>query len=123
MAEKQYWLAGPNAEKAVVEGTAERDRLFPHGWRETSEPVDGDFVWMSHPDPDIGNPGLLPWSAREYWQGIGWEPSAPPEPVNPALDPVLNDKAALADETPAEAKKPASKARSTTAEHASEKDS
>jgi hypothetical protein len=89
MTESTYWLAGPTGEKAVVEGGAERDRLFPHGWRETAAPTDGDFVWMSH--PEVEKPGLLPWAAREYWQGIGWAPSAPPEPVNPALDPVLTD--------------------------------
>lgn len=101
MTESTYWLAGPTGEKAVVEGDAERDRFSPHGWKESTAPADGDFVWMSHPDTQ--KPGLIAWGAREYWQGVGWQPSAPPEPVNPAIDPTLVD----ASEKPVEAKKAA----------------
>lgn len=86
-----HWIQSSTG-KAVVDGSDERDRFVRlHGWVDASEPADGDFVWMSHPDDGIANPGLVPWAARDYWQGIGWQPSAPPEPVNPAVDPVLTD--------------------------------
>jgi hypothetical protein len=86
-----FWIQSGTA-KAVVEGAEERDRFtLLHGWSEATEPADGDFVWMAHPDDDIAKPGLVAWAARAYWQGIGWQPAAPPEPVNPAVDPVLTD--------------------------------
>lgn len=95
------WIRNLTGEKAVIPA-GDRDRWKLHGWTEADEPVDGDFVWMEHPDGGIAKPGLIPWSARDYWLGIDWAPSAPPEPVNPALDPTLNDNAARAADAPPE---------------------
>lgn len=98
------WIRNLTGEKAVIPA-ADRDRWKLHGWTEADEPVDGDFVWMEHPDDGIAKPGPIPWAARDYWLGVGWAPSAPPEPVNPALDPVLNDNAARAEPSDAAARK------------------
>lgn len=82
------WITDLAGNKALVDdGDAEAwTRL--HGWAETDEPTGNQQVWMSH--PDTASPGLIPWGARDYWQGIGWEPSAPPDPHNPTRDPSMN---------------------------------
>lgn len=88
----EMWLKNLAGEKALVGDVAERDRWAPHGWTVTGAPTDREFVYMRH--PDLSQPGLIPWGARAYWTGIGWQPSAPPEPVNPTKDPALADPAA-----------------------------
>ena len=89
MAEKKtYWMQDHAGNKALITGAEERDRWIPHGWTDTDEPGDRDFVWLRH--PDLGEPtNPIVWAARDYWQGRDWVPGAPPEPVNPALDPAL----------------------------------
>lgn len=85
------WLKNLAGAKALVADVAERDRWAPHGWAVTTAPAETDMVWTRN--PDVQDPGLIPWSAREYWLGRGWEPAAPPEPVDPTRDPVLSDTA------------------------------
>lgn len=95
----ETWVKNLAGEKALVDD-ADRDRWKLHGWTEADEPTDREFVWMEHADDGVTQPGLVPWGARDYWQGIGWEPSAPPEPVNPTRDPVLTDAGVRAAEQP-----------------------
>lgn len=81
------WIRDLSGTKALV---ADADEWTPRGWSVTTEPVDGDFVWMSHPDIAVpGNP--IAWGARDYWMGRDWAPSAPPPPVDPTRDPALVD--------------------------------
>jgi hypothetical protein len=93
MTEKQkYWLTDTSGAKALVEGADERDRWRPHGWAETDAPVAGDLVWLQH---DVhGGRQLFAAAAAEQWAGLGWRPSAPPEPVDLTKDPQLVDQAA-----------------------------
>jgi hypothetical protein len=66
---------------------AELDRLSAFGWQETGEPRADEFVWMSHPDPDIAEPARFAWGSRSYWLGRGWVPSTPPGHVDLTRDP------------------------------------
>jgi hypothetical protein len=99
MTEKQkYWLTDTSGAKALVEGADERDRWLPHGWAETDAPVVGDLVWLQH-DVHHGRQ-LFAAAAAEQWAGLGWHPSAPPEPVDLTKDPQLVDQAAAPIEIP-----------------------
>lgn len=91
-----YWIKSPTGELAVIDD-AEQFAIWTrvHGWSETTEPGPADLVYMSRDDLP-GPPAPIAWGARDYWQGIGFAPSAPPPPVNPAFDPILNDAAAAA---------------------------
>lgn len=85
MADETVWVRDLPGNKALVPA-ADRDRWTVHGWQQTEPPVHGEFVWMAKDDL---HPGLIPWGARDYWQGIGFNPSPPPEPVSPTKDPTL----------------------------------
>lgn len=91
MTEKQqYWIGNLAGEKALVTGDGERDRWTRlHGWSETTEPADGEqvFVWMTN--PETGHPAAISWQAREYWLARGFVVSPPEEPVNPTRDPAV----------------------------------
>lgn len=89
MAKTTYWMRDQLGRRAIVTSADERDTWIPRGWVVADEPVDGEFVFMRH--PDIADTALIPWAAREYWQGRGFEPSAPPEPQDPTRDSVLVD--------------------------------
>ena len=86
MADETLWMRDLTGNKAFIPA-ADRDRWTAHGWAETVPPAHGEFVWMAK--DDLIHPGLIPWGARDYWQGIGFRPSPPPEPVNPTRDPAL----------------------------------
>ena len=101
MAEKTYWMRDIYGNRALV---TDRDRWIPRGWADADEPTDREFVWMEK--EDLEQPALIPWGARDYWQGIGFVSSTPPEPVNPTKDPVLTD---VHEEPAAPAKKSAAK--------------
>lgn len=94
MTDDALWVSDQSGSKATIPA-ADRDHWKLHGWTASDEPADGDFVWMEHPDDGIARPGLVAYAARDYWQGIGWQPSAPPEPVNPTRDPALTDAGAV----------------------------
>ncbi|WP_329013233.1 hypothetical protein OG271_04030 [Micromonospora rifamycinica] len=108
MARTDYWLTDGYGNKALVVGAEERDRWVPLGWAETTEPAGDDMVWMRH----AGHGGHAQFAAGvvETWQSLGWEPSAPPEPVDVLHDDHLVDVTAPA----AEPQTPASKAASGT---------
>ena len=92
MAEKKtYWLTDGYGNKALVTGAEERDRWVPLGWSETTEPVDAEMVWMHNATTD----GRAQFAAGvvETWRALGWEPSAPPEPVDVLHDEQLVDVA------------------------------
>lgn len=100
MAEKKtYWIRNLFGHKALVAGADERDRWVPHGWAESDEPTDGEFVYMEHPDEGIAGRPLIPWGARDYWQAVGFAPSPPEEPFNPTKDPALRDVPRQPDKT------------------------
>lgn len=93
---KTYWLTDGLGAKAFVEGVEERDRWVPRGWAEAGEPVDGDKVWMWH--DGIDGPAQFNASVVATWQGLGWEPGPPPEPVDllhdqHLVDPLVADTA------------------------------
>lgn len=94
MAKTNYWLTDGYGNKAVAVGVEELDRWVPRGWSEATEPVDGERVWMRH--TDHGGHQLFAAGVVETWRALGWEPSAPPEPVD-----VLHD-AQLVDVAPAQ---------------------
>lgn len=93
MAEKKtYWLTDGYGSKALVEGADQRDRWKPLGWSEADDPAGDDRVWMRHTDHN--GHAQFPASVVGTWRALGWEPSAPPEPVD-----VLHDEQ-LVDVTP-----------------------
>lgn len=81
MAKTKYWLADGYGGKALVEGADERDRWLPLGWSESSEPQPGERVWLRH--EEHGGRALFPAESVELWRQKGWQPSDPPEPINP----------------------------------------
>lgn len=91
-----YWIKSPTGEIAVLDD-AEQLAVWTrmHGWTETTAPGPADLVYMDN-DATAAPPAPIAWGARAYWEGIGFRPSAPPPPVNPAVDPTLNDRAAAA---------------------------
>ncbi len=97
MSKNKYWIVNPNGgAKALVEGAEERDRWTRvHGWDEADEPVSGDMVHVTN--ADTGGQTTLPWDTLAegaYWHGVGFAPSAPPEPVDVTKDPALRDQPA-----------------------------
>lgn len=99
MSKNNYWVADPNGGAlALVEGVEERNRWTQiQGWSEASEPVSGDMVWAHNAETD-GRTKLPADSLAEggYWRGVGFVPSAPPEPVDITKDPALRDQPAPA---------------------------
>ncbi|HEY9414673.1 MAG TPA: hypothetical protein VIQ30_07945 [Pseudonocardia sp.] len=92
MAEKKtYWLTDGYGNSAQVVGAEERDRWVPRGWSETTEPTGDERVWMHNATTD----GRAQFAAGvvETWRALGWEPSAPPEPVDVLHDEQLVDVA------------------------------
>ena len=83
MTDKQkYWLTDLAGTRAFVEGADERARWIPRGWTDADEPTDADLVWVRCEGVD--EPGRLAYGAlREVFHAKGWEPSAPPEPIDP----------------------------------------
>lgn len=88
MNKKTYWMRLPaDGTFAQIEGAAERDRLTPLGWEEANDPADTDFVWMRR--DDIENPARFAYGSAETWRAMGWEFSAPPDPIDVTKDPQL----------------------------------
>jgi hypothetical protein len=83
MTEKHtYWLVDLNGVKAQVTGVEERARWTPRGWAEADEPTADERIWASCDGVEL--PAMFPYGAwRELWQHKGWQPSAPPEPIDP----------------------------------------
>ena len=96
MSDNTFWIKSPTGELAVLDD-AEQLAIWTrvHGWSETTEPGPTDLVYMDNPDT-VAPPAPIAWGARGYWEGIGWRPSAPPQPVNPAVDPTLSASTAAA---------------------------
>lgn len=111
MSDKQtFWMTDEFGAKALVTGVDERNRLRPHGWRETTEPTGQDLVWLRH-DVTEGQQ-LFSHAAAGQWAELGWHPSPPPEPVDLTKDPMLVDQAA-APAPAVEDSKPRTQARAT----------
>lgn len=87
------WIRDIAGNKALIDD-ADRDTWTVRGWSPALAPVDGEFVWMAH--PDVEKPALQPWASRHYFQAVDWAPAPPEEPVDPTRDPVLTG----ADQTP-----------------------
>lgn len=95
MAKQNYWIADPNTgAKALVEGAEERNLwTLQHGWSESDEPAAEDQVWVHNSETD--GRSTLPFGAvgeGSYWRGVGFSPSAPPEPVDLTKDPARRDQ-------------------------------
>lgn len=97
MSKNHYWISDPNGgAKALVEGVEERNRWTQvQGWDESAEPVSGDMVW-AYNEAAEGHAKLPHDTLADggYWRGVGWAPSAPPEPVDLTKDPALRDQPA-----------------------------
>ncbi|WP_422744355.1 hypothetical protein ACN27B_08725 [Micromonospora sp. WMMD754] len=89
MAKTNYWLTDGYGAKALATGAEERDRWVPRGWSESTEPAGSDQVWMRH--TDHGGHAQFAADVVETWRALGWEPSAPPEPVDVLHDAQLVD--------------------------------
>lgn len=80
---KKYWIADAEGVKAIVTG-AEAHNLWTagRGWTDTTEPTGQEWVWLQHDE----HRGRAKFSAESapLWEGRGWFPSDPPEPVNAA---------------------------------------
>lgn len=92
-----YWLTDGYGSKALIEGAEARDRWVPLGWSEADEPAAGERVWLRH--EEHGGRAQFPAEAVALWQQKGWQPSDPPEPINPFNAPAPADVV----ETPAPA--------------------
>jgi hypothetical protein len=95
MAKQTYWIADPNGgAKALVEGVEERNRWTQvQGWAETDEPAAGEQVWVYNAETDGRT--KLPFEVTgegSYWRNVGFEWSAPAEPVDLTKDPALRDQ-------------------------------
>lgn len=96
MSKNTYWLTDGYGSKALVEGAEERDRWKPAGWSETDEPSGEDMVWLAH--AEHGGRQRFAAAAVASWQALGWQPCAPPEPVDLLRDRALSDaRPAIAD--------------------------
>ena len=80
------WIRDLNNSKALIDG-GDQDGWTVRAWKPGLPPVDGEFVWMHHPDIEV--PALQPWASRDYFQAVGWEPGPPPAPVDVTRDPVV----------------------------------
>lgn len=80
---KKYWMVDAEGAKALVVGAEARDFWTVHGWSETSEPVEQEFVWLQH--EGTGGRGKFNAQAVPLWAPRGWYPSDPPPPVNLAV--------------------------------------
>jgi hypothetical protein len=90
-----YWIADVDGNKALVQGSAERDRWTQiNGWTEADEPQGLQFVWLRN--EQTGGRAKFAAQAVPLWEGLGWKPSAPPEPVNLAIGPEHPSRAAQA---------------------------
>lgn len=90
---KTGWMSNGTEWALVDKGDA--DTWKPRGWSAADEPTDdAAFVYMEHPDEGVTGKARLPWGARAYWQGIGFAPAAPPDPVDLTRDPHLRDQRA-----------------------------
>lgn len=93
---KNFLITDADGVKAVVDSVAERDRwIRVHGASEAAAVVPGDRVWLRH--TIHGGYAALPAEAAEQWAALGWQPSAPPEPVDTTKDPALTDPAPAAE--------------------------
>lgn len=100
MADKNtYWIADVDGAKALVAGSAERDRWTRvNGWTETGEPEGLEFVWLRN--GQHGGRAKFAAQAVPLWEGLGWKPSPPPEPVNLAIGPEHPSRAQAPDTEP-----------------------
>lgn len=110
MSKNTYWIADPNGgAKALVETAEERDRWVQvRGWAESAGPVSGDRVWVHN--AQTGGRTTLPHDTLGvggYWRGVGFAPSAPPEPVDLTKEPSLRDQVAPPSPAPSSAAVPA----------------
>jgi hypothetical protein len=86
MSKNTYWIADVDGVKALVDGADERDFwVRVHGWSETTEPEGLEFVWLQN--EEHGGKGKFNAQAVPLWTDRGWQPCAPPEPVNLAIPP------------------------------------
>lgn len=90
MTKSLYWLTNADGHKARVEGAEQRDRWLPLGWSVADEPVTGDMVYLEH--EVSGGRALFPAAVVPAWGELGWQPAAPPEPVDLTKDPLLVDQ-------------------------------
>lgn len=87
----RYWVTSVDGAKAVLEGADARDRWTKvHGWTITTEPQPGDRVWLEH--AETGGKQIFAAEAAPQWEGLGWHPTSPPEPVDLTKDPQLVDQ-------------------------------
>jgi hypothetical protein len=94
MSKQTYWITTAEGTRGQVVGTEERDRWTPRGWDVVDEPAETDFVWMRKEGLD--KPARFPYGAAETWRAMGWEFTAPPEPVDVTKDPQLFDQTTTA---------------------------
>jgi len=78
-----YWMVDAEGAKALIVGDEARDFWTVHGWSESTEPVDLEFVWLQHGQTE----GRAKFNAQAVplWAPRGWHPSDPPAPVNLAV--------------------------------------
>lgn len=86
MTKQSYWISTVNGYFALVDGSDERDRWTPLGWRLADEPGPTDFVYLRK--DGIEHPAPFAYAAVPTWQELGWLFSPPPEPVDVYRDPV-----------------------------------
>lgn len=91
MSKQTYWITTAEGTRGQVAGIEERDRWTPRGWQVVGEPAPTDFVWMRK--EGLAEPARFPYGAAATWQAMGWEFTAPPEPVDVTKDPKLFDQA------------------------------
>ncbi|WP_045746387.1 hypothetical protein [Actinoplanes rectilineatus] len=86
-----YWIRSITGVYALVATEAERDLWTEvRGWAVADEPPPAAQICIVHAETQ--QTGCIPYEALDgAWSGLGWAAGPPPEPLDPANDPVLVD--------------------------------
>lgn len=68
------------------------DRWKVRGWQPADKPADTEMIWMHNATTD--GRAKCPLGVVEQWRALGWELSAPPEPVDLTKDRRFTDQPA-----------------------------
>lgn len=87
----RVWMSNPADGAYALIDPDDVDRWTVRGWLPvTKEPGDQTTVWLHHAESD--GRAQFPAGVVPQWMALGWQPGAPPEPVDLTKDPKLVDQ-------------------------------